>query len=166
MLLDPEVKQAARERWGEAVFDEHGGIDRSAVAQRVFAADGSQELKFWEGEIHPRVRRRLQEKLETLRQGDCPAAVLDVPLLLESGWDRMCDKILFVETPLEQRLQRAAGRGWSREEYEARQSRQLDLEEKRRRADVVMDNSGTEEQTRRRVEEVWRGWFITRKKSH
>ena len=82
--------------------------------------------------------------------------MLDAPLLLEAGWDRLCDALVFVEVPRELRLSRALARGWSEEEFAAREVAQESLDLKRSRADAIIDNSGSPEETRRQVERSWR----------
>src|SRR5262249_10262526 len=89
VLKMDEVKALARERWGEAVFDASGQIDRQAVGRMVFAPgpEGQSELKVLEGWIHPRVRTMIGRQLDEIgRTGDATAIVLDVPLLVEAGW--------------------------------------------------------------------------------
>ncbi len=81
--------------------------------------------------------------------------MLDAPLLLEAGWDKFCDTLVFVDAPRELRLARALARGWSEEDFAAREGVQESLDWKRRRADVVVDNSGSPEQTRSQVERLW-----------
>jgi len=80
--------------------------------------------------------------------------VLDVPLLLEAGWDAECDAVLFVDTPLELRRRRAVDRGWSAEEFAAREASQAPVEEKRRRATEVVPGDD-EHAARRAVAQFW-----------
>ena len=68
--------------------------------------------------------------------------VLDAALLLEAGWDKLCERLAFVEAPPEVRLARATARGWTAAEFAAREAAQESLDFKRRRADVIIDNSG------------------------
>ena len=84
-----------------------------------------------------------------------PAIVLDVPLLFESGWNRFCDKIVYVDAPRQQRLSRAQTRGWSQEEFERREAAQQSLETKREQADFVIDNSATVPDTAAQVDRLW-----------
>ena len=89
----------------------------------------------------------------------CTVAVLDAPLLLEAGWDKLCDRLVFVEAPREVRLSRALGRGWSKEDFAAREEAQESLDSKRQRADVVVDNSGSPEHTQAQIERFWQSLF-------
>ena len=67
--------------------------------------------------------------------------MLDAAILLEAGWDDLCDLVVFVDAPRPERLERAARqRGWSPETFESRERAQWPCDEKRRRADVVITN--------------------------
>lgn len=159
VLREPEVIQAARQRWGDAVIAEDGHVIRSEIAKIVFAPPpgGPKELAFLEQLTHPRIGLRLQQRFEELsREGDVEAVILDAAVMLKSGWDRFCDHILFIEVPRDIRLQRARERGWSEAEFAARESSQETLETKRSAADLVIDNSGSVESTRQQVESFWR----------
>lgn len=153
VLSLPDVRQAARSRWGESVFDADGQIDRARLAGIVFAPppDGPLERQFLEELTHPRIGRVLLKQADELAAGACRVAVLDAPLLLEAGWDRLCNTLVFVDVPRELRLARALERGWSSPEFEARERAQIAVETKRSRADLIIENSGDLEETRRQV---------------
>ncbi len=156
-LLLPQVEQAARSRWGESVFDVDGRLDRSRLAQIVFTPppDGIRERRFLEQLTHPEIAKIIQRQADALAKEACPVAVLDAPLLLEAGWDRLCSTLVFVDVPREIRLSRALDRGWSSAEFTAREQAQLPVEAKRARADLVVENAGKLEETRRQVAQVW-----------
>ena len=159
VLQMPEVEQALRDRWGEAVFDTGGHVDRAAVARHVFAPapDGPPELAFLEQLTHPHIREKMVQELRALAtRSDVEMVILDAPILFKAGWDRFCDVILFVDASVETRAARASERGWSVEELERREAAQFSLQIKRERADVVIDNSGTIEETERQVARFWR----------
>lgn len=158
VLTDAAVESAARERWGSNVFGPDGRIDRARLARIVFAGgpDGRRQRKYLEQLTHPRIGRLLAGQADRLRASGAAAAVLDAPLLLEAGWDRLCDKLVFVDAPRDIRLERARKRGWSEEDFDAREAAQESLEAKRRRADVVVDNSGSAASTRAQIERFWR----------
>jgi dephospho-CoA kinase len=161
VLRFPHVAAAARARWGEAIFapDEH--VDRGRLAQIVFGAppQGPQERKYLEQLTHPEVGRLLGRQAEALAAAGTAAAVLDAPLLLEAGWDRLCDRLVFVDAPREARLTRAQARGWTTEAFVAREGVQESLDAKRARADVVIDNSGSPQQTQAQVERFWQSFI-------
>ena len=104
---------------------------------------------------HPEIARLLARRAEQLAAAGTPLVLLDAPLLLEAGWDKLCEKLIFVDAPREERQRRAKARGWSMEEYAARENAQMSVDVKRDRADVIVDNSGSPEQTRTQVQRVW-----------
>ena len=150
VLREQPVIEAAVARWGGSVLDPQGGLSRRAIADRVFGtAPGAMgELKFWQGITHPRIGARLRESLQRLRaEGSTGLIVLDAAVMMETGWDRDCDFILFVDAADVVRKDRAIGRGWSVAAWEERERRQASLMEKRARADFVIDNSKGFDQT-------------------
>lgn len=159
VLRDSAVKAALRERWGEAVFDAEGSVHRPAVAKIVFAAEGNQERQFLERLTHPRIDKRLRDEAAELARRGIPVAILDAALLYEAGWDKLCDRVLFVEVPREQRLARALTRGWTEADFAAREARQWPVEEKRRLASEIIDNSGPPGELRRQVAGLWQSWL-------
>ena len=157
VLKKPEIEAAARRRWGPEIFGPDGQIDRLRLAQIVFAAtsEATRERKYLERLTHPEIQRMLGHQAETLAAEGCVAAVLDAPLLLEAGWDTLCDTLIFVDSPRPLRLARAIARGWNEEDFAAREGAQKSLNSKRGRADVVIDNSGSPESTRAQIEHFW-----------
>ena len=155
-LDEPSVRDALVERWGDAVLTEAGKIERSAVASRVFGRDDTAraERRFLEGLVHPLVRQRLGAELEAAKNDGAPAAVLDIPLLIEAGWADRCDVVLYVDTPDELRRQRAADRGWGQDELARREAAQTPLAHKKRRADRLVPGH-TERAARAAVEAFW-----------
>jgi dephospho-CoA kinase len=134
-----------------------GAPDRRAIATRVF--DDAALLRALERITHPAVLARIEDAVEDHRAGKgAPLLVLDVPLLIETGLDRRCDALWFVDAPDESRYARANERlRLSREEVQKRESAQSPLERKRSRADVVIRNDGTLADLKARVVEALRG---------
>lgn len=158
VLREPAVCAALRGRWGLAVVDESGEIDRAAVAGIVFAPppSGPRERAFLERTTHPRITARLVEWLEQHAQRrDASAAVLDAPLLHPAGWAALCDVILFVEADAAIRADRARTRGWTDAQWQARQAAQGSLCYQRGRADRIIRNSGTREELAAQVAAFW-----------
>jgi dephospho-CoA kinase len=157
VLQEPEVITALRARWGDKILSASGEIDRRAVAQIVFAPTptGKADLQFLESVTHPRISAKMRDKISELAtQGAVDIVVLDAALLLEAGWDEYCDKILYVDTPELVRHARAAARGWTSEEVAQREAAQLPLDQKKNRADLVIDNSQSPAETARQVETI------------
>jgi dephospho-CoA kinase len=157
VLQRPEIEAAVRGRWGNAVFDDAGRIDRKRLAELVFAPppEGPQDRKYLEELTHPEVIRIIKERLDEAAKSGIPAAVIDAPLLSEAGLDKLCDKLIFVDAQNELRLGRAIARGWKREDFAAREDAQKSLDFKRNRADLVIDNSGSPEQTQAQIGRLW-----------
>jgi dephospho-CoA kinase len=158
VLEEPEVKQALRQRWGEEIFAADGQIDRAAVGRKVFAppAEGPNELRFLEQIVHPRIGQRLSEQIAAARAAGAPAIVLDAAVMLKAGWDEKCDVIWFVDAPRALRIERARQRGWDEKQFAAREAAQESVEEKRGRADAVIENAGPKEDTQRQLRGLWK----------
>lgn len=157
VLRQPEVEAAARLRWGAEIFGPDGHIDRPRLARIVFAptAEGTCERRYLEQLTHPAIGKRIEAQAGELAAAGRAAAVLDAALLVEAGWDRLCDKLLFVHASRRVRLARALQRGWTEEEFTARENAQQPLDMKRARADLVIDNSGSPEETWAQLDSVW-----------
>lgn len=157
VLLDPEVRAAARVRWGDSIFDRQGQIIRPELAAIVFGQSpaAKDELASLESLTHPRIRQRLLEQLEKLRGEQCPIAILDAPVMLKAGWDRLCDEIVFVDAPAEVRRARARQRGWTDEQFAAREAAQEPLDVKRQHATRIVDNSGDRDELRQQIGQLW-----------
>jgi len=154
---DSTVHEALRRRWGEDVFTSDGRVDRGAIAKRVFGAGENvvAEREFLEGLLHPKIRERLVEQARELAEQGVPAIVLDAPLLLEAGWNFLCDVVLLIDASRENRLARVRIRGWSEVQFDQREAAQWPIVKKRGAADVVLNNDGTEEQLREAVLDFW-----------
>ncbi len=157
VLRLPQVEAAVRRRWGAAVFGPDGRIDRARLARIVFAAgpEAQRERESLEQLTHPEIASRLKRQAKALAAAGAPLAVLEAALLLEAGWDTCCEKLVFVAAPREARLARAMARGWSEEDFAAREGAQESLDLKRARADLMIDNSGSPAETQAQIEQCW-----------
>lgn len=89
------------------------------------------------------------------RQANVEAIVLDAAVLLEAGWDDLCDAVVFIDTPEADRIARVqAGRGWSAEQLAEREASQWPLPRKRAAADAVIDNSNSVDDAARQLDQV------------
>lgn len=157
VLRLPQVRETLVRRWGTEILNHEGEVNRSAVARRVFGGteQAKAELAFLEQVSHPEIRRVLQAEIAALDPNRVPVAVLDAAVMLKSGWNTICDTIVYVDATRTQRLSRALQRGWSEEEFHARERNQESLDEKRRYAGSMIDNTGSIEQTRAQVEALY-----------
>ncbi|HET7053692.1 MAG TPA: dephospho-CoA kinase [Solirubrobacterales bacterium] len=133
------------ERWGEEVAP-GGEVDRSRVGSIVFA--DAEELRWLEEQIHPLVGERIGGWLTSLPEGT-KIAVVEVPLLFESGMEQVFDTTLAVVASDEVRRERAAGRGHAL--VDEREARQLAQEEKAARAEHAVENDGSVEDLEREL---------------
>jgi len=155
ILKDPTVRNAILRQFGQSILEDADHeidgkkIDRRKLASLVFG-DSPHALarrKMLEAITHPPIRRKISQELEQgINDQSIPWIVLDVSLLLESGWDRSCDEIWFIDTPEDQRLQRALQRGWTQEDFHAREASQWSLQRKRFKATRTLWNGSTVEQ--------------------
>jgi dephospho-CoA kinase len=153
-LRDPEVIERLVARWGPGILDAAGNVDRPRVSSIVF--NDVRERQALESIVHPYIERRFKEELdEAARDASCPFVILDAAILLEAGWQRFCTMVVFVDAPRAQRLARLAQfRGWSEDELAKRERAQINLDEKKARADFVLDNSGAESELSRQVDKL------------
>ena len=159
-LRDEEIKRRVVERFGPGVLDENGVVQRRKLGTIVFG--DSAELRALEAIVFPFIGKRIREEIPKAGAAMAGAAkfiVLDAAVMMEAGWDHNCDRIIYVDAPADVRRRRLLEkRGWSEMEIEARAKSQLPVEDKRRRADFVIDNSGSPEamapQVKRVLEEL------------
>ena len=157
VLRLPAVRAAVGGRWGKDVIGPDGEIDRKALGRIAFASppDGPRELAELERITHPEIRRQLTAEIEELAKSGTRLAVLDAAVMLKSGWDRLCDAIAFIDVPRELRLARALDRGWTAEDFAHREAAQESVDQKRSRADFVLDNSRDLGYIQSQVQRCW-----------
>ncbi|QDU28731.1 Dephospho-CoA kinase [Anatilimnocola aggregata] len=161
VLREPPVIATLVDRWGPGILTSDGQVSRSAVAKIVFAEGSESERLFLNRLTHPLIAEKLKTELNLLQSEGHPAAILDAALLLEAGWDRLCDRVLFVDAPQSARLERAKGRGWDAAELARREATQLPLGEKKQRSTAVIENGGTLDDLNRQVKAFWLAWIPT-----
>jgi dephospho-CoA kinase len=146
MLDEPETKELILAAFGDEVFA-GGNVDRQRLADAVFANNGTAERI--NAIIHPKVLSEIDKLIEIYnRDSNIRAIVLDVPLLLEVGWEKKCDYLIFVECNPENRAKRAQKHGLSGENLKKREKFQISLDKKAKIAHYIMhNNSGTKEIT-------------------
>jgi dephospho-CoA kinase len=138
--------------FGPEILTPDGEMDRPAVGRIVFADD--EKRRVLEGIIHPLVFERYAE-LEASAPED-GVVVHDIPLLAESGRADSFDAVVVVDAPTETQVDRMVrDRGWTREEAEARIAAQASREDRLAIATHVIENTGTLEDLRQRVAEVF-----------
>ena len=139
------------DRFGAQVLRD-GQIDRARLAQIVFADPHAR--RDLERIVHPAVRARAAE-LERAAS-DAAVVVHVIPLLVETGQDEDFDVVVTVDADHETQIQRLMVRnGFTRAEAESRIAAQASREDRRRAADVVVDNAGSLTQLREQIDALW-----------
>jgi len=147
------------EAFGPDILAPDGAIDRRKLGARVFADPA--RLERLNGISHPLMARRMAEEIAALRARlpaqRPPLIVLDAAILLEAGWDRLCDAVWTVEAPPATALARLVARnGLTEEQARLRLDAQWSNAERARRAQRVIANSGTLDSLRDAVTLLWR----------
>ncbi|MFC1834139.1 dephospho-CoA kinase [Thermodesulfobacteriota bacterium] len=142
-----------RQVFGDGVMAPDGGLDRQAMAQVVFVNREKRETL--ESIIHPRVAHEKDRQLKKLESEGHRCAVIDVPLLFEVGWEKHCNCVVLVYAPRGLQEERLMKRDdLSTAEARQRLDSQMSMEEKRERADYIIDNTGSRDETERQVEDL------------
>jgi dephospho-CoA kinase len=146
------------EAFGPDILTADGEMDRPAVGRLVFG--DAEKRKVLEGIVHPLVFERYAELEAAAPAGGI--VVHDIPLLAESGRADTFDAVVVVEAPAEVQVERMLrDRGWTREDAESRIAAQATPEQRRAIATYLIVNTGTHEDLRQRVTEVFEQLALT-----
>jgi dephospho-CoA kinase len=159
-LRQPEIVAKIVERWGARVRKPDGSLDRRAIGKIVFA--NPTERNALEQLVFPFIGEGCRQQIAHAQHD--PAArfvVLDAAVLLEAGWNKEVDWIVYIDAPREVRLARVSKRtGWTEAELTAREAAQWPEDVKKARADAVIDNSAGPEELQRQVDRLLREWLV------
>jgi len=146
LLQTDAVKAQIRSKFGQAVFDANGRIDRKKLAEIAF--QDHDKIKLLNRIIHPPALKRAEEMIAKCENEEKAAIVLDMPLLAEVGWDKRCDKLIFVDCHEKIRLQRLKKQAFFDEKalydekhLKARENFQISLDNKAKIAHYIIDNN-------------------------
>ena len=156
-LLGPDgaLVDAVAGRFGREVLAPDGGINRKALGARVFADD--EEREWLNRVVHPRIRERTRAFLEAREREGCAVAGIEAALMVETGSASDYDRLVVVVCRPEQQLERLTARpGMTGGEARLRLAAQMDPLAKARRADDLVDASGTLPETEAAAERVAR----------
>ncbi len=148
LYQQPAVAEQIAMEFPSAVAD--GKVVRSELARLVLG--NPQKLKLLERMIHPLVRTKRLKFIALCKKQNAPLAFLDIPLLFETGEDKNGDSIVLITAPEELRRERALQRpGMTREKFAQIAARQMPDAEKNRRANHIINNTGSLEDLRKQV---------------
>ena len=155
VLGQPDVLGVLVEQWGPDVLDDAGRVDRRKVAERVFGSP--QERDFLNGLIHPPVLERCEAVIEAFRnEPNVVGIVLDMPLLLEVGWEKKCDFLVFVDCCEEIRRLRVQKNGkFDIEQLKIRENLQISLDKKKEKAHYSVNNNSDKSDMAEQVAQIF-----------
>ncbi|MDQ7787589.1 MAG: dephospho-CoA kinase [Thermodesulfovibrionales bacterium] len=142
-----------RALFGETVFSENGRVNRDRLAELVFRNNSLRHSL--EDILHPLVFEQIDSFLAAHRKKGI-VVIVEIPLLFEREYENRFDRTLTVFTDDETALRRLKTKGIEREKASMRLKAQLPIEEKKRRADFVIDNRGTPQETEAQVKTLYK----------
>lgn len=155
MLPGHPVLAAAVQAFGERILQPDGTLNRAELGELVFR--DPEARRTLNQLTHPAIRIEIKNRMYALEQEDPQRLIIaDIPLLYESELDNLFDTILVVYVPRRVQLARLMERsGLNLEQAKDRLKSQMDIELKRRKASLVIDNSGDLQSTEQQVAEIW-----------
>ncbi|WP_457642924.1 dephospho-CoA kinase [Persephonella sp.] len=160
LLKRPDIKEKIKEEFGN-VFTESGEVDKKKLAQIVF--NNTEKKKKLESILHPEVFKEIEKFFQEVEKKEpCAVAVAEVPLMIETGSYKNYDIVVVVYAPQKLQLERLIKKGMTQEEALKRIKSQMPPEEKAKYADIVIENTGSVDELRKKVKEVYK---LLKKKS-
>lgn len=148
--------RAVTEHFGRSILLPDGRLDRKRLGEIIFS--NPEERRLLEGITHPAIRREMSKRMKELESADPSRLVVaDIPLLYESGLENLYEEVMVVYVPRQVQLERLMHRDQlTEEEALQRLMAQMDIEQKKAKADILIDNSYGLKETERQVDEFWR----------
>jgi dephospho-CoA kinase len=153
LLQDRTVVLEVRKILGDRVVKEDGTLDKGEVANIIF--DSSELRKKIETLLHPLVLDSIESSLRKIRK-ERLLVIVEVPLLFECGYQNRFSRTITVFTSREEALRRLMKNGVARGKAMKRLQAQMPIRTKKKKADYLIDNSGTRRSTRRQVETIYK----------
>lgn len=149
------IKEVIKNFNCNGLLDEKYRLSRKTLAGLVF--QNRKNLLKLNRIVHPFVIKTLTKTIRNLRNSrNLSAAVIDAPLLFETGLDRLCDILIFVDTPPGKRLKRLkTARKWDKNQIVMREKHQFPVGYKKRHSQIIIDNSGTLPKTYQQVKNIF-----------
>ena len=148
-----DVVSEMKNIFGNKILDENGKIDRNKIKEIVFS--DKEKLKMLNNLIHPKVMEEFKKIKEKADKNDI--IIFDIPLLFETGMDKMCDKIMLVFVDINTQIKRMIERDNITEELAVKIiNSQMSLDEKLKKSEIHIENNGTLENLREKAEKIYR----------
>ncbi|EST13539.1 dephospho-CoA kinase [Sporolactobacillus laevolacticus] len=155
---EPALEQIAAQ-FGNQMIRPTGELDRRKLGTLVF--QNSEKRALLDSLLHPLIRRQMLETLDHLERGGARVVFLDIPLLFENGLDTWADKTIVVSVTEDNQLKRLMARNsLTADQARARIASQMPLSEKVNRADAVIDNNGSIEDTEAQLNALLQQWAL------
>ncbi|MDX9873259.1 MAG: dephospho-CoA kinase [Clostridia bacterium] len=151
---DSPALREIRRSFGDEVFNADGTLSRKKLGTMVFnSVEARNRLN---GLLHPLVQTEIKRQLAENKEKDWPLLVIDAPLLLEAGLEKMTDEVWVVALDEQEQVRRLMARdALTREEASRRLAAQMPLKEKLQYADRIIDNNGSMEETLEILKNLW-----------
>lgn len=149
-----------RKTFGDDVFHEDNTLNRERLGEIIFADE--EKRKQLNNIVHPAIRKRMLEKKEALLADGAECIVFDIPLLFESKLEHFVEKIIVVSIDEDVQLKRLMDRNtFTEDEAKQRISSQIPVADKAKKADAVIDNNGSIEESQKQLVEILEAWNVT-----
>jgi dephospho-CoA kinase len=160
-LEEPEIRERVAGAFaGRDILTADGSVDRKKLGRVVFPSPV--ERSRLEHLVHPYIEERIRQEIDkAMADPSVKFVVLDAAIMLEAGWDDVCDKLIYVDAARPVRLARVQNqRGWTDVDLANREAVQMPPEKKKERADAVIDNGGAPEATIAQVDQLLKRWEL------
>lgn len=156
------IRRTVLDRWGDRtnLLKPDGRIDRRALGRVVF--ENSADRYALQEVVFPYIRERTRSAIAAAQTDPTVRfVVLDAAVMLEAGWDGVCDRVVYIDAPRDVRRGRVAERsGWTESDLLAREAAQWPEERKKAAADAVVVNESGQYELKRKLEDLVRLWGI------
>jgi len=154
-LYQKDVYQKLLKHFGSDILNKNREVDRKKLGRIVI--NDRKELRFLESVVHPKIAEMRDAFIENVKKKDKDAVIIyDVPLLYEKKMENMFDTIIVVYVDRKTQIKRIMERNKISEEgAEKRLKLQMDIEEKKKKAQIIIDNRGIQNDTFKQVKNIW-----------
>lgn len=152
MQANGALSNDAKRIFGEKAYLENGQLNTAHIATLMYG--NPQLMEEWTGIVHPMVRQSIMDMINSARdEGKCEFFFLEAALLIEEGYDEICDEVWYIYVSEEERIKRLIhNRGYTEEKCRAIMSKQLSQEKFLQKSDFVIDNNISVNNTRKQLE--------------
>ena len=148
------IKDKIREVFGEGVFGADGEVDRGALSEIVFHSE--ENVARINNILHPEILVKCEQLIDDLSITAAKAIILDMPLLVEVGWDKRCDFLVFIDCPEQIRAQRAEKKGTdTKKNLKKRENFQISLDTKAKIAHYTLNNHSDRQALASQVDRIF-----------